>query len=372
MNTQEEFQIARVTLYEYLIYSALLIQVLKFLNLQDLGIVDSANTNVKWRPQYLIRLSQMNHSIFHSIQPKEALTKWVIKRCIAVEEMVFKKEENEPHDNWFTIDDSETISVMNMALLKKITLSVSEDNKSFANITDSFLISISKCCGKLESVNLTNCKWITYVGVMALVDKCLELEELNVGCLGGGIYPEINNYNITDTCLAAIGKKSHKLKSVDLSGFMSIRNINELSKWCPLLQNINLSRCYRITDKSVIELSKECSLLKTIKLNCCRNITDSSVIELSKGCPLLQHIDLKYCNNITDACVIEISKRCPLLHNINLMGCKNITNTSVIELSKGCPLLHTINLSYHITYDGHKSLALNCPYLKGPEYDQFR
>ena len=66
-SNEEEVIIKHVTLYEYLICSYLLIQVLEFLNLHDLGNVDSSNTNVMLRPQYLSRLHQMKHSLFRSI-----------------------------------------------------------------------------------------------------------------------------------------------------------------------------------------------------------------------------------------------------------------------------------------------------------------
>jgi len=61
-----------------------------------------------------------------------------------------------------------------------------------------------------------------------------------------------------------------------------------------------------------------------------------------------QQINITFYNNILDASIIELSKWFPLLHTINLNSCTNITDSS------------------------RKSLALNCHYLKGHEYDQFR
>jgi len=344
-NMEEEI-IVRVTLYEYLIYSALLIQVLEFLSLKDIGNLDSSNTNYKWRPLYLMRLSQMKHSLFHIIQPKEAQTKWIIKRRIRVDELVFKMEVNEPQDNWFyTIGDFS---------LNKITLSLSEvikynyNNKSFTNISNRFLFNLGHGCGRLlNSVNLTNCNQISHEGVISLINNCPELEELNLGCRGRidwfdeGIF----NEKITDACFTEIGKKSHKLKIIDLTCCTNITDasIIEISKGCPLLHTINLSCCNNITDISIIEISNMCPLLNNIHLESCKKITDIGVIKLSKGCPLMHSIDLNCCLNITDASIIEISKGCPLLHTIYLGYC-DITDRGIMELSRNCPLLQHVNL----------------------------
>jgi len=274
MNANMEKEIiVCVTLYEYLIYSALLIQVLEFLNLKDIGNIDSSNTNVKLRPKYLERLHQMMHVLFQSIKLKnKRFTEWVISRQIKVKEMNF----------------------------------------SFRMVDDSLFVKMN--CPSLTKINLICCSQIT--------DK----------------------------------------------------SVIEIAKRCPLLTYINLSgRDSKITDKSIIEISKRCPSLIYINLGYCPQITDLSIFSISKRCPLLTNINI--CGlNITDKSVMEVAKKCPLLQYINLRNCKLITDVSVIKISNSFPLLLDIDITEcsNITYIGLKSLALNCPYLKGPKYDQFR
>ena len=267
--TEEKSKVVQVTMYQYLIYSALLIQVLEFLNLKDIGNIDSSNTNVKLRPQYLERLSQMTHLLFQSIKLKnKGFMEWTISRQIKVKEMNF----------------------------------------SFRKVDDSLFVKMN--CPSLTKINLICCSQIT--------DK----------------------------------------------------SVIEIAKRCPLLTYINLSgRDSKITDKSIIEISKRCPFLTNINIGFCPQITDLSIFSISKRCPLLTNLNI--CGlKITDKSVLELAKKCPLLQYINLRNCKLITDISLIKISNHFPLLLDIDITEcsNITDNGRKSLALNCPYLKGHEY----
>jgi hypothetical protein len=274
MNASEEkSKVVQVTMYQYLIYSALLIQVLEFLNIREMCHLDACNTNNNLRPQYLRRLHQMTHVLFQNIKFKnKGFIEWIISRQIKVKEMNF----------------------------------------SFRKVDDSLFVKMN--CPSLTKINLICCSQIT--------DK----------------------------------------------------SVIEIAKSCPLLNNINLSgRDSKITDKSIIEISKRCPLVIYINLGYCPQITDLSIFSISKRCPLLTNLNI--CGlKITDKSVLEVAKKCPLLQYINLRNCKLITDISVIKISNHFPLLLDIDITEcsNITYNGRKSLALNCPYLKGPKYDQFR
>ena len=206
---KEEVLIVRVTLYEYLIFSALLIHVLEFLNLRGLGIVDSANTNVKWRPQYLMRLHQMTHSLFRSIQPNEAHIKWVIKRRIKVEEMMFKMYENEPADSWFVDSgDVSQLGARDASLSQLHTINLAGCN----NITYASLIELSKGCPLLQVIDLGSCENITDASIIGLSKGCPLLHKIDI----------TDNNNIT------------------------YRSIIKLIEGCILLSRINRSGCEKI------------------------------------------------------------------------------------------------------------------------------
>ena len=59
-----------------------------------------------------------------------------------------------------------------------------------------------------------------------------------------------------------------------------------------------------VTDERFKRFIEQFPRLTTINLNRCRKITDASVIEIAKGCSQLTSINLYSCNKITDASVI--------------------------------------------------------------------
>jgi len=153
-NSNEEVVISFVSLYDYLNYSALLIKVMEFLNIRDLGRVDSANTNVEARVHYLMRLHQMNHSLFRSIQLKKAETKWVLKRQIEMSEMVFPIDTRKMNSKRISLED----------------------------ITTNFLAQIDIEVGTtgINSITLINCKasHLSDERINMLCEKCGQLQNL--------------------------------------------------------------------------------------------------------------------------------------------------------------------------------------------------
>ena len=294
--TQEVSNVNQVTLYEYLIYSALLIQVLEFIDMKDIGNLDSSNTNVKLRPKYLERLHQMIHVLFQSIKFKnKCFIEWIISRQIKVKEMNF---------SFRKIDDSLFVKI-NCPSLTKINLICC------SQITDKSVIEIAKSCPLLKNINLSGRdSKITDRSIIEISKKCPFLTNINIG-----FCPQI-----TDLSIFSISKKCRFISNINVCGSnITDASLMEIAKKCPLLQYINLSGCKKITDLSVIEIAKRCQSLTNINLDlCCSNITDTSVIEIAKNCPSLTYINLRKCH-ITNTSVIELLKRCPLLTNNNII-----------------------------------------------------
>ena len=143
-----------VLLYEYLNYSALLINVLEFLNIRDLGRVDSVNTNREVRELYLMRLHQMNHSLFRSIQLKKAETKWVIKREIVMSEMVFPIDSRQINSKMISLEDITTDFLAQIDIeigttgINNITLV----NCSAIQLSDERINMLCEKCGQLQDL----------------------------------------------------------------------------------------------------------------------------------------------------------------------------------------------------------------------------
>ena len=330
----------RETLIVYLTDSTeLLIIVLQFLNLKEISYLDSSNTNIKLRVQFLKRLHEMTHNLFHDIMPNESMTKWIIKRRIRVEKMVFEMYKNEPYDNWFESNQMQKMQVTHL---------VESSNDSY-----------------LKNINISSINNITDNGIITLIKSSPLLHTIRLNC-----------WNITDLSIFEISKGCPLLRDIDLFRCTQITDLSifELIKGCPLLEKIDLECCINITNDSIIAISKGCLLLKDINIWNCDSITDFSIIELSKGCPLLQNISLADCDQITDDSIIAISKGCILLENINLTGLEEITDFGIIELSKRCPYLKNINLSYcrQITTLSIIELSKRCILLQSIDVNECR
>lgn len=274
------------TYYEKMIDTSLLILILEYLIEKDICQFDIANTNVKLRYSYLLLLTKMSHVLFCSIQPNESMLKWVIKRHIQVEKMVFNDKKNDPSDDWF-------IKIRNLSKLKEIKFRLTHQ------ITDASVVSIMECTS-LVSIELESCK-------------------------------------ITDTSIDKMLEETNKLDTISIMACTSITSkaINRL------IQKVSLKKLdisYTATNNNTFKAIREGNSLKTLIIAWC-NINDDGIIAISNVCPLLESINLCVSHNITDLSIIELSKKCPLLNNICLSSCSKITDLSYQSLALNCPLL---------------------------------
>lgn len=143
-----------VSMYTYLINSALLIQVLEFFNFRDLGRVDSANTNREVRVLYLMRLHQMNHSLFRSIQLKKAETKWVIKREIEMREMVFPIDTRKINSKMISLEDitPDFLAQIDIENAESGINNITLVNCSAFQLSDKRINMLCEKCGQLQNL----------------------------------------------------------------------------------------------------------------------------------------------------------------------------------------------------------------------------
>ena len=94
------------------------------------------------------------------------------------------------------------------------------------------------------------------------------------------------------------------------------------------LEHLSLSRCYALSDASLIAL---CQLqkLKSLHLAAVSQVTDAGLRGVvAKGALCLEDIDLSSCAMISDAGVQSLAHACPDLRRVNLYRCSLITDQS--------------------------------------------
>jgi len=119
--------------------------------------------------------------------------------------------------------------------------------------------------------------------------------------------------------------------SIDLSTFPKLINdtvLNTILTTCGdgIIENLDLHRCWGITDKGCKSIEAVGSEIKNLNLLDCWDITDNGLVALSLKLPNLESIDLSNCRKITNISVISLLQNCPKLSKLSLSYCKNLSS----------------------------------------------
>ncbi|ORX76221.1 RNI-like protein [Anaeromyces robustus] len=119
--------------------------------------------------------------------------------------------------------------------------------------------------------------------------------------------------------------------SIDLSTYPKLINDNVLNTILTacgdgIIVNLDLHRCWGITDKGCKAIEKTGSEIKHLNLLDSWDITDNGLIALSTKLPNLESIDLSNCRKITNVSVISLLQNCPKLSKLSLSYCKNLSS----------------------------------------------
>ncbi|KAL0485716.1 F-box/LRR-repeat protein FBXL20 [Acrasis kona] len=194
------------------------------------------------------------------------------------------------------------------------------------HLTDSGMSILKGLGPRLTSLDLTFCHQITDVGLQHL-SELVNLEVLNLQCCR----------LITCQGLTHIVQKCKKLVSLNLTGCdrITLSGIDGQNSGLTKLERLNLMGCKLVSDKCIIKLLSWTTKLKELVLAFSDDITDDGVTMVADTCQELEHLNLKKCVRITDASVLYIcEKLCLSLKILNLYGCSKITNSGIGHISK--------------------------------------
>jgi len=92
------------------------------------------------------------------------------------------------------------------------------------------------------------------------------------------------------------------------------------------LQEIDLSQCHTITDKSALNLVEVFPLLRSISLNCCSLISDRALSYISKYCPDLRCLEIAQCPRLTSMGLGQVVSKCKRVVAFNVAHCPSVTD----------------------------------------------
>ncbi|TPX64562.1 hypothetical protein SpCBS45565_g05833 [Spizellomyces sp. 'palustris'] len=194
----------------------------------------------------------------------------------------------------------------------------------------------------LTTLDLAFCKGVSNFALQRCAHALRSLVSLN---LAGGGRSEI--------CIIKVARECTNLKRLGLGWNEAVGDfcVREVGRWCPRLEWIDLSGCWRVGDVGVVGLvrglsgSLDARVMESPSVP--SNAPPSAFIGLppppagstagpSAGTPIptvlltphrptLKHISLSYCTNITDAAIHELVERLgSSLQVVNVIGCGDI------------------------------------------------
>ncbi|KAL3840061.1 hypothetical protein ACJIZ3_024652 [Penstemon smallii] len=205
----------------------------------------------------------------------------------------------------------------------------------------------------LTHLSLSWCKKNMNNLVLYLIPKFTKLEVLIL---------RQDTPQLQDDAVEIIAKNCRDLQELDLSKSFKLtdRSLYALARGCPNLVKLNISGCTAFSDTALGYLTGFCRKLKFINLcGCVKSATDRALKAIGYNCNQLQSLNLGWCDHVGDEGVKSLAYGCPDLRGLDLCGCVLITDESVIALANNCHHLRSLGLYYcqNITDRAMYSLA---------------
>ncbi|KAM7278494.1 hypothetical protein ACFE04_005628 [Oxalis oulophora] len=222
-------------------------------------------------------------------------------------------------------------------------------------LTHSGLEILMRACVDLQRLDVSHCRGYGDREAAA-ISFASELRELTMDkCLG-----------ISDVGLARIVISCYKLEKLSLRWCMRISDlvIHLLCNKCPQLNCLDFSYS-KVTSESLRSVAL-LSNLETLAMVGCRFVDDDGLKFLENGCPLLQEIDVSRCARITSAGLISVIKNHPALLHLNAGHCFSELSTSFVNCLKNVKHLKTLSLDgCQISDFDFETLSTSCKWLIG-------
>eukprot|EP01135_Chromosphaera_perkinsii_P004405 Nk52_evm8s280 gene=Nk52_evmTU8s280 len=144
------------------------------------------------------------------------------------------------------------------------------------------------------------------------------------------------------------------LTEIDLKNCWRItdRGVAGIAETCPSLHKLSLFSCWEVTSHGVIAVADACRYLREVNLSNCRKVTDHAIVALTTSYialnmeySFIRILELSYCKNLTELSIEHISKHCSKLTHLNLQRCTGISNAGFLSFTKSPPLLFLKHLN---------------------------
>ncbi|KAK8624091.1 hypothetical protein V6N13_065448 [Hibiscus sabdariffa] len=185
-------------------------------------------------------------------------------------------------------------------------------------------------CFGLARLRLSCCRKNMNSLVLSLAPKFTKLQTLIL---------RQDNPQLEDEAVLTISKFCHDLQDLDLSKSFKLSDCSlyALAHGCPNLKRLNISGCTSFSDEALAYLTDFCRKLKLLNLcGCVNSATGHALQAIGRNCNMLQSLNLGWYYNVGDHGVMSLAYGCPDLRCLDMCGCVCITDDSVIALANEC------------------------------------
>jgi F-box/leucine-rich repeat protein 2/20 len=239
----------------------------------------------------------------------------------------------------------------------KFSHSLLEIHLSGTFITDNGILDFSRKCTNLVLIDIMNCTMLSEKSILYISQYSKNLKYL------------ITNILYCGEIFLSLGIGCPLLREVDLVRFINNFPIGQLVDIFQSLETIDLYDYNKLesiefSDSHLIRIAENFTNIKRIVLFS-DDITDIGIAELAKNCTQLNEIYLSGCKNIGDKSIEMITEYCPNIRILELNNCSFISNVSMLYIASKLKFLEKLYLQYtNVTDIGLNAIFIRCKFLR--------
>lgn len=172
-----------------------------------------------------------------------------------------------------------------------------------SSLTDEGIKSVAKFCQCLEDIDFSMCRSLTLQTLIPLLqnpERAVLVRRLL-----------ISTKKLSLDVLQTAAEHCINLEKLDLAGQKCVTDdlLQTLASNCKQLKRIGMKGCSQVTDQGICELARHCDL-RFIVLSGILNLTDKCIFFIANHCPMLEEIYLNGCSRISGTTVSYLTDCC--------------------------------------------------------------
>ncbi|XP_028415668.1 F-box/LRR-repeat protein 4-like [Dendronephthya gigantea] len=239
---------------------------------------------------------------------------------------------------------------------KKIRLSWCGSNNMLSS--PHFSRFLQKISGRLRCLYLSCCRFVDHDALQQITKVCPKLEELDLSsCID--IPSEAFKELARLQCLKRLNLYRTQITKI---GF------EKIARSCTELMHVNLGGCFKCENyDEMMKYLENCPNIVSLDLWRTKSLTANGIVHIFQNCPNLEEIDLGWCSNVaTHGCLRLLVTHCPKIKKIFLTALRTVLDDDLIAISENCTMLEQLDIlgNSNVTKKSAERILEECKNLK--------